>query len=64
MEVPKETHFKAVKQILRYIKGTKNYGLVYKKGGDRKLVGYNDSSHGMDLDDRKGTTGTIFYFFG
>lgn len=64
MESPKESHLKAVKHILRYIKGTIKYGLVYRKGGDRKLVGFSDSSNGMDLDDRKGTTGTIFYFSG
>lgn len=64
MESPNESHLKAVKQILRYIKGTMNYGLNYRKGGDGKLVGYSDSSHGMDLDDRKGTTGTVFYFSG
>ncbi|KAI3739706.1 hypothetical protein L2E82_30117 [Cichorium intybus] len=64
MESPKESHLKAVKHILRYIKGTVDYGLVYKKGGDRKLVGFSDSSYGTDLDDRKGTTGTVFYFSG
>ncbi|XP_051135433.1 uncharacterized mitochondrial protein AtMg00810-like [Andrographis paniculata] len=59
MELPKESHLKAVKQILRYINGTICYGLVYCKGGDRGLLGFSDSSHGMDLDDRnrKGTTG-------
>ncbi|KAI3498732.1 hypothetical protein L1887_09191 [Cichorium endivia] len=64
METPKESHLKAVKHILRYIKGTVDYGLVYRKGGSGKLVGFSDSSHGMDLDDRKGTTGTVFYFSG
>ena len=64
MESPKESHLKAVKQILRYVKGTVNYGLKYKKGGDGKVIGYSDSSHGMDQDDRRGTTGTVFYYSG
>ena len=29
MENPKTTHFKAAKKILRYIKGTTNFGLLY-----------------------------------
>ncbi|KAI3782063.1 hypothetical protein L2E82_12095 [Cichorium intybus] len=62
MESPKESHFKAVKQILRYIKGTQSHGLVYRKGGDGKLIGFSDSSYGMDPVDGKGTTGMVFYY--
>ncbi|KAL7608790.1 hypothetical protein Lser_V15G13166 [Lactuca serriola] len=64
MESPNESHLKAVKHILRYIKGTTNFGLVYKKGGDRKIIGFSDSCYGMDIDGRKGTTGMIFYLSG
>ncbi|KAD4385676.1 hypothetical protein E3N88_25845 [Mikania micrantha] len=64
MEKPKESHLKAVKHILRYIKGSLNVGLIYRSGGDGKLVGYSDSSFGTDLTDRKGTTGTVFYMSG
>lgn len=31
MELPKETHLKAVKQILRYVKGTIQFGLAYQR---------------------------------
>ncbi|KAJ0941493.1 putative RNA-directed DNA polymerase [Helianthus annuus] len=61
MQAPKVCHFLAVKQILRYIKGTVGYGLKYERGGDGNLIGFSDSSHGMDLDDRRSTTGTVFY---
>ncbi|XP_051151852.1 uncharacterized mitochondrial protein AtMg00810-like [Andrographis paniculata] len=64
MASPKESHYKAFKQILRYIKGTMSYGPFYHKGGNGRLHGYSDSSHGMDPDDRKGTTGMAFYFSG
>ncbi|KAI3736061.1 hypothetical protein L6452_15593 [Arctium lappa] len=64
MESPRESHLQAVKQILRYIKGTVNHGLVYRQGGNGELVGYNDNNHGMDRDDGKGTTGMAFYFSG
>ncbi|KAJ9544829.1 hypothetical protein OSB04_024536 [Centaurea solstitialis] len=62
MNTPKESHLKEVKHILRYVKGTLQLGLIYERGGDGKLIGFSDSSHNMDRDDGKGTTGTVFYF--
>ncbi|XP_071738706.1 secreted RxLR effector protein 161-like [Rutidosis leptorrhynchoides] len=64
MESPKVRHLNALKQIVRYIKGTTDYKLVYRRGGDGKLLEYSDSSHGVDIIDRKGTTGIVFYFSG
>ncbi|KAH9768833.1 hypothetical protein KPL71_011754 [Citrus sinensis] len=61
MENPKTTHFKAAKIILRYIKGTINFGLLYSFSNDYKLVGYSDSDWGGDVDDRKSTTGFVFF---
>ena len=29
MERPKETHWQAAKRIMRYVKGTKRYGILY-----------------------------------
>uniref|UniRef100_A0A251V1J8 Reverse transcriptase, RNA-dependent DNA polymerase n=1 Tax=Helianthus annuus TaxID=4232 RepID=A0A251V1J8_HELAN len=46
MQEPKEQHLKAVKQILRYIKGTKEHGIIYKRQGGCKITGYSDSSFG------------------
>ena len=54
-----------MKQCLRYLKGTTtSYGLTFKKTGQRasKLIGYRDSSHNVDPDDGKSTTGHVFYF--
>ncbi|KAI3520492.1 hypothetical protein L1887_09941 [Cichorium endivia] len=62
MQSPKESHYAAVKQILRYLKGTTGYGLKYRKGGNGKICGYSDSSHGLDIEDRRGTTGMVFYY--
>ncbi|KAI3824783.1 hypothetical protein L1987_06254 [Smallanthus sonchifolius] len=62
MEKPRISHFKAMKQVLRYVKGTVGYGLKFRRGGDGKLLGYSDSSHGLDVEDRKGTTGMVFYY--
>ncbi|CAJ2639996.1 unnamed protein product [Trifolium pratense] len=61
MEHPTTTHLKAAKRILRYIKGTTNLGLYYSISDDYKLVGYSDSDWGGDVDDRKSTSGFVFY---
>lgn len=55
-------HYTAVKRVLRYIKGTLDYGLVYNEGsGNYLLSGYSDSDHAGSMDDRKSTTGMAFY---
>ncbi|GJT99370.1 zinc finger, CCHC-type containing protein [Tanacetum coccineum] len=51
-----------VKQVIRYIKGTKEHGIIYKKEGGCKITGYSDSSYGINTDQGKGTTGIVFYF--
>nr|GEU71426.1 ribonuclease H-like domain, reverse transcriptase, RNA-dependent DNA polymerase [Tanacetum cinerariifolium] len=62
MQDPKDHHLKAVKQVIRYIKGTKVHVIIYKKEGSCKITGYNDSSYGINIDQGKGTTGIVFYF--
>ncbi|WVZ61751.1 LOW QUALITY PROTEIN: hypothetical protein U9M48_011574 [Paspalum notatum var. saurae] len=62
MEEPRTDHMAAVKHLLRYVAGTINYGLWYSGGGgDTRLLGYSDSDLAGDVDDRKSTTGVIFY---
>ncbi|XP_062233881.1 secreted RxLR effector protein 161-like [Phragmites australis] len=57
-----EDHYMAVKHLLRYVAGTRGYGVIYKKEGGATLaqIGYNDSDMGGDLDDRKSTTDVFF----
>ena len=62
MQEPKESHGAALKQVLRYLRGTIGYGLVFKHTNGQGLVGYSDSSHNVDEDDGKSTTGHVFYF--
>ncbi|GJV91107.1 zinc finger, CCHC-type containing protein [Tanacetum coccineum] len=62
MQDPKDHHLKAVKQVIRYIKGTKEHGIIYKKEGGCRITGYSDSSYGINTDQGKGTTGIVFYF--
>lgn len=61
MESPTINHMKAAKRILRYIKGTIDFGLFYSPSNHFKLVGYSDSDWGGDVDDRKSTSGFVFY---
>ncbi|KAG6479056.1 hypothetical protein ZIOFF_062511 [Zingiber officinale] len=61
MEDPTTTHLKIAKRILRYIKGTIDFGLLYSTSNHFKLEGYSDSDWGGDIDDRKSTTGFVFF---
>ncbi|KAG7585373.1 Reverse transcriptase RNA-dependent DNA polymerase [Arabidopsis thaliana x Arabidopsis arenosa] len=61
MHEPKESHGVALKQILRYLQGTRSYGLCFKKMENVKLIGFSDSSHNVDEDDGRSTTCHIFY---
>ncbi|GJR54481.1 uncharacterized mitochondrial protein-like protein [Tanacetum coccineum] len=53
MQRPRESHARALKQILCYLKGTTSFQIKYKRG-DMRLVGY--SSHNVDIDDGRSTT--------
>jgi hypothetical protein len=47
MEKPKSSHLMAVKRILRYVKGTIDYGIMFTaadRGKECKLMGYTDSN--------------------
>ena len=60
MEAPTCLHMKTAKRILRYVKGTLNYGLFYSSSKNFNLVSYSDSDWGGDIDDRKNTSGFLF----
>ena len=60
MAKPTELHLQTAKRILRYLKGTINYGIFYKKGGEKKLLAFTDSDYAGDLEDRKSTSGYVF----
>jgi len=62
MESPKESHWHASKRILRYVSGTKYFGILYSTSEDFKHVGYTDSNCGGNMDDRKNTSRYTFHF--
>ena len=59
---PTKEHWIAVKRILRYLKGSHNFGLLYRKSDcdTSKCIGFSDSDWAGDLDDRRSTSGYIF----
>ena len=61
---PTKQHWTAVKQIMRYLKGTSNYGLVYSKDEQQECVSFSDADWGGDLDNRKSTSGYLFKLSG
>eukprot|EP00253_Pinus_taeda_P032482 PITA_32482 len=61
MERPKEVHWQATKSILRYVKGTKRFGILYTVSEHSDLVGYTDSDWDGSVDDRKSTSGYVFH---
>ncbi|XP_074327032.1 secreted RxLR effector protein 161-like [Apium graveolens] len=62
MERPTTMHMNAVKRILRYIKGTLQFGLTYtQKSGNNILTGFSDSDLAGHLEDRRSTNGFVFY---
>ncbi|GJR12857.1 ribonuclease H-like domain, reverse transcriptase, RNA-dependent DNA polymerase [Tanacetum coccineum] len=62
MQEPREQHMKAIRQVLRYVKGKKDYGITYKHNGGDKIHGFSDSSYGVNTQEGKVTTGIIFYY--
>jgi hypothetical protein len=61
---PGVDHWTAVKNILKYLKRTKDMFLIY--GGDEELIikGYVDASFDTDPDDSKSQTGYVFILNG
>ena len=57
---PTQKHWTAVKRVFRYLNGTAEYGILFKKGESEECIGYSDSDWAGDQDDRKSTSGYIF----
>lgn len=62
MANPGKEHWRAVKWILRYMKRTSSYGLLYggKRQDENLAVGYVVSDYAGDLDNMRSLTGYIF----
>ncbi|XP_068490452.1 secreted RxLR effector protein 161-like [Phaseolus vulgaris] len=58
MSKPTELHLQAAKRILRYLNGTTNHGIFYKKGEEKELLVFTD--YAGDEEDSKSTSGYVF----
>ncbi|KAL1175073.1 hypothetical protein V6Z11_A04G063100 [Gossypium hirsutum] len=60
MSNPKKPHLDVVQHILRYVKDTINFGILFKKTKECLVVGYCDIDYVGDYDTRQSTTGCNF----
>ena len=61
MHNPSLHHLGAAKRILRYVAGTLDYGVWYNNVDNFRLYGFTDSDYAGSLDDRKSTSGQVFF---
>ncbi|GBP85891.1 Retrovirus-related Pol polyprotein from transposon TNT 1-94 [Eumeta japonica] len=54
------THWAVVKKILKYLKETKEMGILYSKVKNNTVEGYSDSDYAADSDTRRSTTGCVY----
>jgi len=57
-------HWKAAKKVLRYLQGTKNHMLTYRKSDHLEVIGYTDSDFVGCVDTRKSTFGFVYLLAG
>ena len=60
MAKPPESHSLDLKKVLRYLKGTVNFGIMYTDNCDVELTGYSDSNWDGNPDDMKSPSGYAF----
>ena len=58
MSKPSKAHMRAAKHVLRYLAGSVNFPIIYKRGGS-KLTTYTDASWGGNPDNGKSTSSYI-----
>ena len=64
MTKPAKEHWEGVKRVLRYLKGTKSHGILFKKSGFLKITGFFDVDWGGCVDTRRSTSGYVFSLCG
>ncbi|KAL1219965.1 Retrovirus-related Pol polyprotein from transposon TNT 1-94 [Cardamine amara subsp. amara] len=61
---PRMDHWKAAKKVLRYLQGTKEHMLTYRRSEHLEVIGYSDSNYVGCIDSRKSTFGYLFLLAG
>ena len=59
-----EQHWTEAKKILRYLKGTADLGIKYKRSNNLEMRGFSDSDYAGDKIERKSVTGYVFLLNG
>jgi len=62
MHAPTESHWAAVKRILRYLRGTASHGLHITRSSSFALHGFTDADWAGSIEDRKSTGGYLVFF--
>ena len=62
LHAPTTSHWTAVKRILRYIKGTLNTGLTFRRSSSTLLSAFSDADWAGCPDDRRSTGGFAVFF--
>lgn len=57
---PTAAHVQAVKRILKYLKRTADYGILFQPKYKLTLCGYSDADFAGDIDTRRSTSGYVF----
>ncbi|OMO51785.1 Integrase, catalytic core [Corchorus capsularis] len=60
MHEPTENHLRAAKRVLRYLKGSLSFGVMFSKVDKAELVGFSDSDWAGSTEDMKSTSGYAF----
>jgi hypothetical protein len=60
MAKPQVSHLQAAKRILRYIAGTRSYGILYPRNNNLRVTGFVDADFAGDEEKARSTTGLVF----
>ena len=66
MQRPTSLHMQAINRVLRYVKGSMDLGICYKRGGasDEMLMTFSDNDYVSDQDDCRSTSKYVFMLSG
>ncbi|KAA0057477.1 Copia protein [Cucumis melo var. makuwa] len=53
LQKPTDLHWQAVKRVLRYISGTKHYGILFQSNTDLSITAFSDADWASNINDRK-----------
>ena len=59
MQKPCEGHWSTAKRVIKYLKGTEDFGLKYTQVGDFNLIGYSNSDFDGDKEIGVSTSGYV-----